>query len=234
MQRKSIIDFLVGATITLLIVLLTFVVRCASVQEPQLQDTTLEEFLTHASTGDIVAIASQSKFSIRNNVMRAMSSASWTHVALVYEEDDGDKYIVEAYNYGPSANKEFFSHGSQVIPLREWVTHHQSRGYIVAWSRLYKDNAQTAPFHLDHRLIGKPVNLNVMHIYLSRWRQTHHTTSFKQEKVYCTELVVKLLQDFDIVDSNCTTQTFYPNEILFGSLPLINKYRYSTPSVLVV
>lgn len=207
--------------IAIVLILVTFAVFRYGISCNKSVTKTLstEEFL-NLKTGDLVFVSYKN---LLGNSVRILSSSEWSHIGMIFKEENGELYVLEVADYSSVVKQ---SYNGAVEPLYSGVI----KIPYVFWLKLNK-NHKIAFRSLDNELYASIKN-NVfsefmkLKIYkqqkltdISSWKRLMFFEAYDEEelllqdKITCIEFIVLLLQNLGIMEKTYKPSSYYPCDL---------------------
>jgi hypothetical protein len=176
-------------------------------------------------TGDIIGVSYTNPFGW---FVTGWSNSIWSHIGVVWRDPNTNyPYVLEAANYGKNYD------GLITVPLNEWFRINK-RNIIGYMSINISPDSEKMMTHFESL---KKYGLDTYNINWIRLIQKQLYDSDKFDKpncidnktrYVCYELSIMMLQNVGVVEKKLMPSSYFPRDIMYGKLPLINNYQYSS------
>ena len=164
-------------------------------------NTILDNVLDKVDTGDIFLVRYDSVY---GKIVRVFAGTYWSHAGIILRTKK-HIYILEVARYTKKNKKAL-----NIYTIDEWLQYNSNR-YIGYLQYRYERPTPTQIFNLYKKFKDIKVNLNTVY-----WLNTLVKWSYKYEnkqKYFCTELIVKILQDLGMIEKKYMPCSYTPKSL---------------------
>jgi hypothetical protein len=174
-----------------------------------------QDFLDLKS-GDLVFVSYRN---LLGNSVRILSSSEWSHVGMIYKEDNGNTFVLEVADYSGITKQSYDSLYSGVIqiPYNLWLKYNKNHkiGFRSLNNEVYSSIKDKVFSEFMKLKIYKQQKLTD----ISSWKRLMFFEAYDEEelllqdKVTCIEFIVMLLQNLNIMTKEYKPASYYPCDL---------------------
>ena len=185
-------------------------VRLKTSEKKTCHDATMNDIISRGRNGDIVAVAYGSK---RAKLVKVFTGSRWTHCGFIRRDSITSQIsIIEMAHYSKEQD------GVIITPLADWLYKH--RWCIVAWRPLRSDITPPTTAVLD--AFAKSHSCAKADMNVFSWAKTLRRLPYRvrtpKEKYYCSEFVMRFLQETRVIECRYNPASYKPWELVYGDL----------------
>jgi hypothetical protein len=209
--------------IIILILIFTFIILRITFASNEIAKGNID--IEDLKTGDILFVEYNNSL---GNLMRVWSGSKWTHIAMIYEDRNGDKYVMETANYPrPLYKDSYIKHkGVLFLTLNNWLKYNHKRNIAVLKLNTPED-FDTAiflkRFEEVHNKQLDTFNIKWFRLLYKKSYVSKETTL--NENITCYELIIYILQESGVAKKIYTPDSYFPNDLIENKI-ILNKGFY--------
>ena len=173
-------------------------------------------------TGDILFVEYNNSL---GNLMRVWSGSKWTHIAMIFKDKNGDKYVMETANYPRPLYKDLYikHKGVLFLTLNNWIKYNQRRNIAVLKLNTPEDFDRSVFLNEFEKVHDKKLDtFNIKWFRLLYKKSYTSKDAILKENITCYELIVYLLQESGVSKKNYTPDSYFPTDLIKNKL-ILNK-----------
>ncbi len=215
--------------IAIVLILVTFAVfrYGISCNKSVTKTLTTEEFL-NLKTGDLVFVSYKN---LLGNSVRILSSSEWSHIGMIFKEENGELYVLEVADYSsvvkPSYNGavktsyngavESLYSGVIKIPYTFWLK--LNKNHKIAFRSLDDEVYASIKNDVFSEFMKLKIYKQQKLTDISSWKRLMFFEAYDEEeillqdKITCIEFIVLLLQNLGIMEKTYKPSSYYPCDL---------------------
>ena len=147
-----------------------------------------EEEILNLSTGDLVFVAYDNSL---GKISKFWYGSKWTHVGMVYRDDQDEMFILEVAEYKNSK----FDKGVTKIPIKSWLELNESSEITYRRLNLSIESGDLYNLYLKY----KDKKLHKLSINPKKLKKYFFPVGEDKESLTCNEFIVKILEDLNLI-----------------------------------
>ena len=185
----------------------------------------VENFTTHdfenLKTGDLIFVSYKN---LVGETIRVLSASQWSHIGMVYKDENNEIFILEIADYRESGYTE--NHGVIKIPYKNWLSLNKHHDISI---RMLHENVKISnqkvlnEFEKLSKLKQQKLT-DIMGLNRLMFFEAYDNEKIsKLQKITCVEFIVLMLQNLELLDKTYMPSSFYPSD--FSDNQFLNVYE---------
>jgi hypothetical protein len=155
--------------------------------------------------------------------MRVWSGSKWTHIAMIFKDKNGDKYVMETANYPRPLYKDLYikHKGVLFLTLNNWLKYNHRRNIAVLKLNTPEDFDRSIFLNEFEKVHDKKLDtFNIKWFRLLYKKSYTSKDAILKENITCYELIVYLLQESGVAKKIHTPDSYFPTDLIKNNLIL--------------